>query len=334
MIQIKLSKSNNNIGNSIYIGKLSDFKKQKNLYLNTAHLFDKESKQKVEYQHLFDGKNHQFILIVEENSNYETYEKIRVNGSKIADILNSKEKVVSILSDDKYQTIALLEGLILGSYQFNQYFSPKNIKKNSLEKIEIISSKITEDEINKLLILCESVCKARDLVNHPQSFLNAIQLSEEFKKLSKEAGFDIEVWNETKISSQKMGGILAVNKGSKTPPTFNIMTYKPKNASNKKPIVLVGKGVVYDTGGLSLKPTPQSMDFMKCDMAGAATVGALMYAIAKSKLPIYVVGLVPATDNWIGEDSYAPGDVITMYDGTTVEVLNTDAEVRLILADA
>ena len=98
--------------------------------------------------------------------------------------------------------------------------------------------------------------------------------------------------------------------------------------------MLVGKGVVYDTGGLSLKPTPNSMDMMKCDMAGAAAVAGTMYAIAKAKLPVYVVALVPATDNRPGGNAYAPGDVITMYNGMTVEMLNADAEGRMILADA
>jgi leucyl aminopeptidase len=131
-----------------------------------------------------------------------------------------------------------------------------------------------------------------------------------------------------------MGGLLAVNKGSQTPPTFTIMEYKPAKPKNKKPLVLVGKGVVYDTGGLSLKPTPNSMDTMKCDMAGAALVGSVLHGVASMNLPLYVIGLVPATDNRPGENAICPGDVITQYDGTTVEVLNTDAEGRLILADA
>ena len=131
-----------------------------------------------------------------------------------------------------------------------------------------------------------------------------------------------------------MGGLLAVNKGSQQPPTFTVMEYKPKNAKNKKPIVFIGKGVVYDTGGYSLKPTPNSMDYMKSDMVGGAAVGSAMYAIAKSKLPVHVIALVPATDNRVAEDAYTPGDVITMMSGHTVEVLNTDAEGRLILADA
>jgi leucyl aminopeptidase len=113
-----------------------------------------------------------------------------------------------------------------------------------------------------------------------------------------------------------MGGLLAVNQGSIDEPTFSILEWKPKNAKNKKPIILVGKGVVYDTGGLSLKP-----------------IGA-MHAIANNKLDQHVIGLIPATDNRPSGNAYAPGDVVTMFDKTTVEVLNTDAEGRMILADA
>ena len=131
-----------------------------------------------------------------------------------------------------------------------------------------------------------------------------------------------------------MGGLLAVNKGSIDEPTFTIMEYKPKNATNKQPIILVGKGIVYDTGGLSLKPTANSMDLMKTDMGGAGTVIGAMQAISANKLDKYVIALVPATDNRPSGNAYAPGDVITMHDGTTVEVLNTDAEGRLVLADA
>jgi leucyl aminopeptidase len=112
------------------------------------------------------------------------------------------------------------------------------------------------------------------------------------------------------------------------------MEYKPKNAKNKRPIVLVGKGVVFDTGGLSLKPTPGSMDEMKCDMAGGAAVIGAISAIAANQLPVHVIALVPATDNRPGMNAICPQDILTMYDGTTVEVLNTDAEGRLILADA
>jgi leucyl aminopeptidase len=163
--------------------------------------------------------------------------------------------------------------------------------------------------------------------------MNAVKLAEEFKNLGDECGAKVEVFNKKKIESLKMGGLLAVNKGSVDPPTFTVFEWKPKDKINKNPYVFVGKGVVYDTGGLSLKPS-NFMETMKCDMAGAAAVGAAMYAIAKEKLPVHVIGLIPATDNRPDGNAYVPGDIITMYDGSTVEVLNTDAEGRMILADA
>jgi leucyl aminopeptidase len=126
---------------------------------------------------------------------------------------------------------------------------------------------------------------------------------------------------------------LAVNRASTVPPQFCILEWKPEGARNAKPIVLVGKGVVYDTGGLSLKPT-EGMTYMKCDMAGAAAVVGTLAVAAKTGLPLHLIGLIPATDNKIGENALSPGDVITMGSGTTVEVVNTDAEGRLILADA
>ena len=230
--------------------------------------------------------------------------------------------------------LALTEGMVLANYQYLKYFSDAKKKKYSLQKVKIFSKSISQKEIDELNIVAEATCAARDLVNEPNSYQNAVELSNSFKVLAKESGVNIEVLNKSKIEALKMGGLLAVNKGSIDEPTFTILEYKPKNTKNKKPIVFIGKGVVYDTGGLSLKPTPHSMDSMKCDMAGAAAAAASIFAIAKAKLPAHIIVLVPSTDNRPGGDAYAPGDVITMFDGTTVEVMNTDAEGRLILADA
>jgi leucyl aminopeptidase len=188
--------------------------------------------------------------------------------------------------------------------------------------------------VKELSSVCEAVQLARNLVNEPVNILNATALAQAFKKMGKEAGFKVQVYDKKGIQKLKMGGLLAVNAGSVDDPSFTVMEYKPAGAKNKKPIVLVGKGVVYDTGGLSLKPTPNSMDSMKCDMAGAAAVGAAMYAIARAGIPQHVIGLVPATDNRPGFNAFAPGDIITMMDGSTVEMLNSDAEGRMILADA
>jgi leucyl aminopeptidase len=226
------------------------------------------------------------------------------------------------------------EGMALGNYQFIRFKKEEEKERHLLKEIKISDETVSKQEAETMQVLVEAVYRVRDLVNLPVNYLNASQLANEIVKAGKEAGFKTEVFNKNKIAALKMGGLLAVNQGSIDPPTFSIMEYAPKNAVNKKPIVLIGKGVVYDTGGLSLKPTPNSMDYMKCDMAGAATMLGVIYAAAKTKLALHLIGLVPATDNRPGGNAFAPGDVITMHNGLTVEMLNSDAEGRMILGDA
>ena len=270
-----------------------------------------------------------------ENQSYHR-EDIRLAGNEILQMLSHyKIKKVEVVNHcEENNVLDYVEGMVLGNYQFLKYFNDKKEKENSLREIKIGKGSANQKELSELTAVMEGTCFARDLVNEPLSYLTAPQLSKEIQKAGKEAGFKVEVFEKKKIEQLKMGGILAVNLGSIDPPRFNILTWKPRNAKNKKPIVLVGKGIVYDTGGLSLKPTANSMDFMKCDMGGAATVIGAMSAIAKAKLPLHVIALVPSTDNRPGLNAYVPGDVITMYSGSTVEVLNTDAEGRLVLADA
>lgn len=277
------------------------------------------------------------ILVDDKKNHYTSLEAIRKNGANITDSLNSeKHKSVSIineLSNPDY-SLALAEGMALANYQFLKHKPSAKKSLNTLTTINVIDTKITAQHLSNVSIAIDATLKARDLVNEPVNVLNATGLANAFKAMGKQAGFKVEVFSKARIKQLKMGGLLAVNAGSVDEPTFSIMEYKPKNAKNKKPYVLVGKGVVYDTGGLSLKPTPNSMDMMKCDMAGAAAVGCTMYAIAKAKLDVHVIGLVPATDNRPGFNAFAPGDIITMMDGSTVEMLNSDAEGRMILADA
>jgi leucyl aminopeptidase len=276
----------------------------------------------------------QFEEGLKDSGNQAFYETLRGIGNKINGILNTnKYEKIQIVGFDKNSSLALAEGIALSNYQFLKYKTGEK-EANSLKEISILNREIKETEIEELNAICEAVFLARDLVNEPQSYLDAPKLASEMRKMGKNAGFKVEVLNKSQIEALKMGGLLAVNMGSQIPPTFTIMEYKPAKARNKKPVVLVGKGVVYDTGGLSLKPTPNSMDTMKCDMAGAAAVSCAMYAIAKAELNVHIIALVPATDNRPGENAYTPGDVIKMYDGQTVEVLNTDAEGRMILGDA
>ena len=279
-----------------------------------------------------------FVQQIEKKAEkYQTLEECRRAGSALATIINSnniKEIAIVDAENKAPETLAVAEGMALANYQFLKYRKDADKKRNSLTTIHINSKQISSRDIEILGITIDATLRARTLVNEPVNFLTAVQLSKEIEKMGKETGCKVEVFNKAKIQALKMGGLLAVNLGSIDPPTFSIMEWKPSNAKNKKPYVLVGKGVVYDTGGLSLKPTPNSMDQMKCDMAGAAAVSCALYAIAKAKLPVHVIALIPATDNRPGENAYVPGDIITMYSGATVEMLNADAEGRMILADA
>jgi leucyl aminopeptidase len=226
--------------------------------------------------------------------------------------------------------LAFAEGCALGNYNFEKY---KAVKKNA-KSLAFILLHASSDEVNELNTTIEFTCLARDLVNEPYFKLTALKYSELMESLGERLGIDITVLHKMQLESLKMGGILGVNKGSQDPPTFTIMEYKPANAVNQQPIVLVGKGIVFDTGGLSLKPTAGSMDMMKCDMAGSAAVLGAICAVAQEKLPIHIITLIPATDNRPGENAITPGDILHMYNGKTVEVLNTDAEGRLVIADA
>jgi leucyl aminopeptidase len=221
---------------------------------------------------------------------------------------------------------------VLGAYKFDKYKTAEK-KTTDLEHIYLFNSKIDSRNAELLNISNEATYWSRNLLNEPQSVLNAETIAEEFIKMGKASGAKVEVLNKRKIESLKMGGLLAVNQGSPIPPTFTIMEWKPENAINEQPYVFVGKGVVFDTGGVNIK-TGDFMTNMQMDMGGAAAASTAFYAIAKAKLPVYVVAIIPATDNRPGQNAYTPGDIITMHNGKTVEVLNTDAEGRLILADA
>lgn len=289
-------------------------------------------------QFVFNRLNHVVILkiIKPEAESYKTLEAFRKAGDEVQLELN-KMKISSCtvtgVSIEKKNLIAFVEGCALGNYQFIKYISEKEKKTNTLSGINIYNEDISEDDLKLLRIRLEAVARTRDLVNEPVMHLNAVQLAAAFEKMADEAGVKVEVFNKKKIESLKMGGLLAVNSGSIDPPTFTVMEYKPENHQNEKPIILVGKGVVYDTGGMNLKPG-SFMDDMKCDMAGAATMAVVICAAAKAGLPLHLIALMPATDNRVNGNAFVSGDVITMHSGATVEVLNTDAEGRLILADA
>src|SRR6056297_1268875 len=259
----------------------------------------------------------------------------RAAGDLYKDLKENKHEeilVVDLLDNSEF-ALAFIEGLGLTHYQFLKYQTKKEEKKYPLKEINVFSPTITDEQIGQLIILLPAVYYTRDRINEPVAGLNAEQLAGEFKKMGQLAGFEVEIFNQKKIESLKMNGLLTVNKGSVDPPTFSVLTWKPKNAINKNPYILVGKGIVYDTGGMNLKPG-NYLDTMKSDMAGAASVAGALYALAKASVPVYVIALIPATDNRANGNAYVPDDIIQYKNGVTVEVKNTDAEGRLVLADA
>ena len=281
---------------------------------------------------------HYFVALEAKTTPELQLEALRKAGHQLAAALK-KEKTAEVflqnLSALPEAALTLAEGLFLSAYQFEGYKTDEKSRATApLTTITLVGEAATEAQVSELQHLLEGVVLARDLVNMPLNKLNAQQFAERLAEAGDAAGYHTEILDFAKIESLRMGGLLAVNLGSPEPPTFSILEWKPANAVNEHPYVLVGKGVVYDTGGLSLKPTPGSMDMMKCDMAGGAAVGGVLYALAKNQVPLHVIGLVPATDNRPGGLAYVPGDVLTMYSGLTVEVKNTDAEGRLLLADA
>jgi leucyl aminopeptidase len=283
-----------------------------------------------------DSEQQVFIHCININGqeDYKIFENFRIAGSKFQKELKKfKIEEINIYSSnlDTYLPY-YLEGILLADYKFLKYKSEP--EPSYLSNINIVSKGITDATLNLIKTTVEAVFIGRDLVNEPGSVLTATELANRISVLGIEAGFTTEILNKKQIESLKMGGLLAVNSGSIDPPTFIILHHNPENKLNAKPVVLVGKGLVFDTGGLSLKPTLNSMDEMKSDMAGAAIVSAVIYALARLKVPLEVYGLIPSTDNRPGEKACFPGDIITISNGTTVEVLNTDAEGRLILADA
>lgn len=280
---------------------------------------------------LYDSRRF-FVKLKKGKTIDEQRELVRNEGCKIADSLNALDCKSLAIVDLSGADMALVfaEGVELANYRFNKYLSEK--KKVSLVEVKVCGD-VCEKEIASLNSLVKGVFIARDIVNEPLSYMTAKKLAETIEDVGKSCGFKTEILDKKQIESLKMGGLLAVNRGSVEPPTFSILKWEPENAINEHPYILVGKGLVFDTGGYDLKPS-SSMDTMKSDKSGGAAVVGTIAALAMAKVPVKVYGLVPATENRIGATAYVPEDIITMYDGTTVEIANTDAEGRLILADA
>lgn len=271
-------------------------------------------------------------------------EALRTAAAAAADVaLDHEAEAVACLLPveegprDARTTQGLVEGFVLGAYRYRRYKTADGFKGPSAFLIHVGEDRdraSVADGAEQGHRLAQAACTTRDLVNQSPHEKTARQFAGTVATSGEAHGYEVDIWDEDRIRDEGMGGLLAVNRGSFDPPTFSVLAWSPEEAVNDAPVVLVGKGVVFDTGGLSLKDTKDSMDMMKADLGGAAAIVGVFEALAELEVPLHVVGLLPATDNRPGHRAYVPGDVVRMHSGATVEVMNTDAEGRLLLADA
>ena len=239
-----------------------------------------------------------------------------------------------LIPDRSYVSQAIIEGCLVGNYRFDTYL-PK--EPATLKSITVVSETVPLDQIkrgcNAGKTISAAVNFARSLGDMPGNSLTPTVFARKTAEMCKKWKVNHKLLDEKKLAALGMNGILSVGSGSYQPSCMIQMEYKPPSYSNKKPIILVGKAVTFDSGGISIKSASE-MDRMKFDMCGGGTVAGIMQAVASLQLKIHVIGIIPSAENLVGDKAYKPGDIIKTYSGKTVEIINTDAEGRMLLADA
>ncbi len=260
----------------------------------------------------------------------------RAAGVAARTVANAATVALALPAGDAEHVRAVAEGYLLGSYRFTAYKSAPSEEGPS--EVVLLTDRARDKEATAALATARTVSAARalarDWVNTPAGDLTPVAFTDAVSaavKERKDRKVRIEVLDDRQLLDGGYGGIIGVGQGSANPPRLVTLTYKPRGAKTR--LALVGKGITYDSGGLSIKPGP-SMTTMKCDMSGAAAVAAATLAIAELGLPVAVTTFLPMAENMLSGSAMRPGDVLTMYGGRTVEVLNTDAEGRLVMADA
>jgi len=279
-------------------------------------------------------KPRRFLLVGLGKKDQITAEKIRQAGGRAATYLRSMGmKKVALTTDLLYglkiSPAEFVEGALLGLYVYQRYKADE--EKKSLETITLLakSTRGLTKGLERARIVADGVCFARDLVNTPANDMTPTHLAKAASAL-KSRHLTVRILDKKDAKKLGMGAYLAVAKGSREEPRFIVLDYKGAKGA---PVVLIGKSITFDSGGISLKPS-EGMEKMKYDMAGGAAVLGVMKAVAALHLPIHLVGMLPATENLPGGTATKPGDVVKSLSGKTVEIINTDAEGRLVIADA
>ena len=274
-----------------------------------------------------------------EGFSLDRFRKALVKGARAVRTLKKSSFALALPSVENAAFETLVQGaaeaIELGLMQFNDFKKGEHFE---VESATILlnsgaDAAVAQGAIERAQILCRANARARDLVNQPSNLKTPASIAAAAISIANESGLRIEVWDELKIQAEKMGALWGVGMGSDHPPRFIVMEYAPAGTENDAPVALVGKGMSFDTGGYSIK-TSTGMEEMKDDMAGAAVVLGVMSALKDLGVKKRVLGVVASAENMISGNAQRPGDIVTARDGTTIEVLNTDAEGRLILADA
>lgn len=317
--------------------KLSTIGKEADGYVNgqmSAAIKNGDIKGKSGDTLIFYGQKKRILLVGLGDKKKFDEESIRLTGGTVLKTAISKKlKTVALelFGGKKAASFsqALAEGIVLGSYQFITY---KTQDKELFEASSALVINADANAVKRGSIIASSVCFARDVQNHPGNVTTPTKLAKLAKEIATEGGMKLTVFDREKFTKMGMGAFAGVALGTDEPPKFILLEYKGGKV-DEKPIALVGKGLTFDSGGISLKP-PAAMDEMKFDMCGSGVVLGVMKAVAQLKPKVNIVAAIPATENLSGAKAYKPGDILTAYNGKTIEVLNTDAEGRLILADA
>lgn len=276
----------------------------------------------------------QILLLGLGNQQKLTEDNIRaLSGTAVKTAQELRSNTIAIFLNQTNAVQAIAEGTILGAYQFT-YYKTDVIDGDTVKKVILFAEQYDNEQLTRLeqgIVIAASVNRARDLINHPGNILTPTKMAEEASLIAHAHGIDISILERSDMERLKMKALLAVAQGSNEPPKMIILKYYGHRESSEV-LGLVGKGITFDSGGISLKPS-EGMQDMKDDMAGAAAILGAMEAIAKLKLPINIVAVLPCTENLPSGRALKPGDIISSLEGKTIEIINTDAEGRLVLAD-
>jgi len=262
-----------------------------------------------------------------------TPKDLRRAGAALARAARGRRHLVTTLGEGASLegSRAVVEGITLGAYTPPSIGLRSRTESAPAARVTLVG-RYPEVGLDRGRAHARATALARDLAETPANLKNPVWFAERATELGAAAGLEVTVWDETALAEEGFGGLLAVGSGSASPPRFVRVDYRPEGGATRRPVVLVGKGITYDTGGISIKPRT-SMVSMKTDMSGAAAVLAALLACPEVGIRRPVTGLLPLAENAVDGSSYRPGDVVTTYGGSSVEILNTDAEGRMVLAD-